>query len=450
MRCAVLGQVGELMSAVGRRTRLAMEELRVAAAAAAEGGLWRRPVGRSATWLATVAHDALLFARSCMIALCLQQLQGAYPEGEGLTECGGGGPERAGPAAAAEGGPAAAAGAGEKTRAGAGFPGQPERHAVRASIAMAELLPVLARGVVVCAAVVESSEGQGAGRERQCAGEGAGVEPHTLTRLLDCAVLCATTTLACISLAFAKHGGVVMRQQQQQAAAAAAGGCSCDRAGKQDGGGAVGDGGGGVAGGDGAAGEWRQLLLRDVPLIKLLGAALTLHARGTAAVTARLPGASESLLELGPLGRVLVHVLCQTACTFPAELRSAVGYDGEGEVQPQAQTAAAAAATTTAAGQGSLASSSRHGQGSTPPCIPLAAIEALTQAAQNPAAGGLVAHALERGALPSGRMWDEAQAYLQPYGVRLEEVSDALRGLLPPAEARAAVAADAAAVAAGV
>ncbi len=487
-----LGQVGELVSALGRRTRLAVEELRVAAAAAAAEGRRRRQPGRSVTWLLEVAHDALYASQSSVTTLCQQQAMGKYPQGVGLSDVHGGAHERTGQGAAAEeggsgagagagaaavrdagpsgqpeGGPAAAAGAAVGAGAGAGGRphGQPERYAVRSSIAMAELLPALSQGVQVCAELLGRGAGRGGGRgggqEGLNAWGEAGVDADTLMETLDCGVTCSIVTLYCASLAMAKYAAAVagVEQQHQQfrcpaaAAAAAAPGRGCSSNSSNEGGIGQGDSGamgsGGAAGGDGAAGggvdggdcPWRQLLLRDVRLMELLGAALKLHARVQAAAAARLSGVSEIQQKLQPLRQVLGHVLCLAACIFPVQFCSAIDREGGDAVQPQAQAAAAAAASRGTGG---------HGHGGTPPCMPLAAVVAIMKAGDITSALELVTSVLGGEVLSGADMWCVAEAYLTWCRIAWEEAPGALRVLLPPAEARAAVAAAAAAAAAGV
>ncbi len=463
-----LGQVGELVSALGRRTCLAAKELREAVAAAAEGW-WGRRTGRSVARLAAVVDYALYLCESSVTTLCQQQVMGKYPQGVGLSGVHGGAHERtgrgpaaekggsgagagaaavrdAGPSGQPEGGPAAAAGAAVGAGAGAGGRphGQPERYAVRSSIAMAELLPALSQGVQVCAELLGMGKGQGGGRgggrEGLDAWGDAGVDADTSMHTLRCAVTCSVPTLFCASLAMAKHAAAVVEEQQQQdmAAAAAAPGRCCNGddvdAGHGDSGAS---GSGGAAGGDGAAGgrvdggdcPWRQLLLRDVRLMELLGAALKLFARGAAA--AKLPGARDLWHKLATLHDALVHTLWLAACTFPVEFCSAVDRKGAAAARPEARTAAAAAA----AGRGS----SGHGGGS-PPCMAQAAIEAILETDDQRV---LVACVLE-GEAPlasTGMAWDVAQTCLEQYGIPRDNVPEALRALLPPAEARAAVAA---------
>ncbi len=453
-----LAQVGELVSAVGWRLRLAVEELR----AAAEGRRGRRPAGRSATWLAVVAHDALYCARSTVTILCLQQAAGQYPGAIGLTECWRGGQELGGRGAGAE---------------IARPPGQPGLYAVRSSIAVAELLPALSLGVQVCVELVGRGEGgQGGGREGLGAGPGDGVSADILVRVLDCAMSCAVLALWCTSLVLAKHAEAIVgaRQRQQQQQSVGAGGAVGHGCGGNEGGYVGNDGHGnsddvrgdgvGEGGGDGGT-PWRQLLLRDVRLMELLGAALELLAWAAAAAAAGPCGACEAQAELGALNRILARVLCQAACAFPADLCSAVGHEGGDAARLEAQTAAAAAA-----GQGTGAQL----HGGSPACMPmaalgpvaktdhdqatgwatgrhvgggrpgltLAAIDAVLSAGDHQDARRLLARVLAGDAAPAsiGMEWGVPDAYLGCV-MSKERAQDALRTLLLPAEARAAVAA---------
>ncbi len=443
------------MSAMGRRLRLAAEELRAAAVAAAEGRRGRRPAGRSATWLAVVTFDALHWARSTVTILCLQQAAGQYPGAVGLTQCWRGGHELGGREPAAEGGgPGAAAGAARAEAAGP--PGQPGLYAVRSSIAAAELLPALSRGVQVCAELVGRGEGgQRGGREGLGAGPGDGVSADVLVQVLDGAGACTVSTLLCASLVLAKHaeavvGAAQQRQQQDTGAGGAASGRGCDgNGGNQDdrghgdSGGVSGDGGGdsrdgaqghgGAVGGSGGGGDtpWRQLLLRDVRLMELLVAALELHAWGAAAAAAGRWAAGEAQAKLGPLSLLLVRVLCQAACVFPAEFRAAVDREGGCAAQSDPQTAAAAAGR----GIGGHADGHR-------PRMTLAAIAAVLAAGDHQDARRLLGHVLAGGAAPASMamVWGVPDAYLGCV-ISKERAQDALRTLLLPAEARAAVAA---------
>ncbi len=434
-----LEQVGELVSAMGRRAGLSVEELRAATAEGAEGRRARR-AGRSATWLALVAHDTLHFAHWVLNALCQGQAAGAYPEGVGLSDLCGKAPARARQGLEAAGGAAAAAAAGAAggaaaAGAGAGACGQPELYAVRSSIAAAELLPPLSRGLQLCAELAGRGEVRGERRGRMGASGPAVVEPDALRELLHCAVCCAGPTLWCTGVLLAKHAHDVVRkqrQQQQDAGAAAAAGSGCH--GASDGGGAVSD--GGAVGGGGGDSPWRRLLLRDVQLMELLGAALKLHAQGAAAVAARVPGSRELQRQLEDLRRVLVRVLCQAVCTFPGEFRAAVDPGAGVAGRPEAGAGAAAAR-----------GGSGHGHGGPPPCMTVADIAALLEAVNNPDALTLVMSGLEGQEMPADTVWHMSECYLVSCRIPLEKVPETLRVLLPPAEARAAVAAAAAAAA---
>lgn len=146
-----LGQVGELVSALGRRLRGAVEELR--AAAAMQGGVAEEDGGERAWWIAAVACQAMLHAKICLCALALRWQEAAPTVAAGIG--------------AQE---AAAYGAGQCDSLG-----RAAQCPVRASLALSELLPVLSASVqVYCGDSVQSVRGRGGGAGRRRGGGSRG------------------------------------------------------------------------------------------------------------------------------------------------------------------------------------------------------------------------------------------------------------------------------------
>ncbi len=256
MLCGPLGQVAELASALGRRLRLAVEQLRSAVEAAAGGaGLLRR--GRSCDWLAEVAHGALQFAWARMKNV----LSGALHLMQRLQ------------------GPREAAVAGM---------------AVRVSVMAAELLPAVSHGVLACAELarlVGLGGGQGQGRtggeqESNLSRAVREVLREVLKGLTDGSLRYATCALDYAAVLLARHCLEAVEQRR--------------------------DSGGGVDT------PWLLLLLRDVRLMELLGAAVELHC--TSQAQDHWPEMSASLAAVLPLA----------AAAFPAEFRAAAQGGGEG------------------------------------------------------------------------------------------------------------------------
>ncbi len=267
-----LEQVAELASVLGRRLRLAVEQLRTAAVAAAGGSGGGRG-GRSVDRLAAVAHAALQFAWARMEdvlsgALHLMQLVR---------------------------GPREAAAAGS---------------ALRFSVVAAELLPALSNGVRACAElarlvglvrVVDLRVEQ----EERGGGEGAGPVARGALRAVlrdvtNSSLEYTASALSCAAVLLARQCLAAAEQRQDSGGGfAAAGSGSGDGAGSVD-------------------TPWRQLLLRDVRLMELLGAAAELHCAGRA-----LPLWREMSDRLGA-------TLPLAAVAFPEEFRAAVQGGGEG------------------------------------------------------------------------------------------------------------------------
>ncbi len=363
-----LGQVGELMSGLGRRLHLAVVQLRAAAvaavaAAAAEGGALRG--GRRVDGLAEVAHEVLNFAwaRSKDVMSGVGQLlQGA--EGVGV-----------------------AAGA-----------------AVRLSVVATELLPALSLGVRACAELVrlvglEDGQGRAGGEEEGSVARAARAVLRVVLRCVTGSSLrYATGAMDCVRVLLARCCLEAAGQRQDSI---------CDPAGAA----AAASGGGG---GSGAA--WRQLLLQDVQLMELLGAAAELHHVGQA---------QEHWHELSGS---LAAALRVTAAVFPAEFRAAVqGGDG-GAGGSGGSEGAEAGFTRSLSGAVALGALSGSGRGGD---------EEL----------GVVGRVLS-GTDPSPEeAWDAVRrdAMGSLLGVPEATFVELLRNMLPPVEARAAAAQAAAA-----
>ncbi len=359
-----LGQVGELVSAAGRRLRLAAEELRRAAAVGDRAG---GRGGRSVGFLGKVARGASKFTADRLV-------QGLW---QGFFEV----PEPSGAGGEAQEGAATAAAA------------------LRVSYAACELLPVMCRTVLVC---TELGLGKGEG-----AREGGDAD-EKLVNLAN-AIRCAAVALDYALLLLTRHSW--------EAAAAAA---------ERQGGQAGGDGssagaaeGRGVGGARDGCASWRQLLLRDMRLMEVLGAAVQLQASGA--------GQCQVLTHNGRpahapdvLGDNLAFTLSLAAATFPAEFRAAAG---------GADAAAATGAATGPTAGGSCA----------PPCI---SIEDACGVLEMDDGDNVVSHVL-RGLDPTPRdVWELACDQWSQRGVQQGAPLEArLRLLVPPAEAREAVAA---------
>ncbi len=417
-----LGQVGELVSAVGRRLRGAVGELR-AAAVTLEGGGAEEGDGERALWLGNTVRQAVLYTETCLDTLLLRWLN-AHNEGAAADSAGPGtGHLTQRPAAAA-----------------AQFP-------LRSSFALAELLPALSVGVRLCGELAASVAG-GGGRGRECGGGGAGdtaakrCYAFGLIELVDGCCRGAASALDCVVTLLAKLC--------QDAAVGPLGSCDGGGGGSAAPGAAGGSGGGGSpsCACDSAPGAaWRQLLLRDVRLMELLGAGVAMHGElSRAAAAGLLPAGLQRCSDPSTLCSRLAGTLPLAALAFPAEFRAAV----EGGAGP------AGAETGSGAGAGAETAEGGGGAGSSPrPCMPLAAVQAVLhlQAAHGVRwpgrVGGegmkAVARVLDGWDPAPGEAWDVARGCCMLYGLDLAEVVEVVRDMPQPEEARAEVAAAAAA-----
>ncbi len=467
-----LEQVGELVSELGRRLRLAVEELGAAFEKGGRAGGWGGR--RSLAWLAMVVHEVCVFARHCAKDLVAQVAKGVYPHGVGLDSwacgaaagagAGSGAGREAGGAAGAGGGVAgAAAGTGQGAAgAGVGAAGEgdgaggsgaragvegteqagslglegraepPQLFAVRSSIALAELAPALSRAAVVCAEMAGMRKQREEWRQLRAqivAAAGPGADAYAgdpLQDVFDDGVACCILALFCASLLVAMHCGAVV-------------GCGKERAAGEPG-----------KSSDGAVGgavdtPWRQLLLREVRLMELLGAAVQLHEEAQAAVLAALAAGASSrggglgqkeLKSLHALEDMLQRVVVMAATAFPAEFRAAVKGGGGG-----GGGATGATGGVQGAGSGS-------GRRDAAPCISLPHLMTFLASCGNEQMGVAVGSVLSGTTLGEREAWRIVILYLETLLEASRDVEGTLRLLLPPAEARAAVAAAAAAAAA--
>ncbi len=409
-----LEQVGELVAAMGRRLRLAVEMVRRAAARAAAGNA-SAAGGRGVGWLAEVAQEAMKYSRSR-----LQDIM--WMESDGLRGAGSSQPE----------GPTADAGTGAEPGAEAG-PSVPPAcpraapSAVRLSYAAAELLPALSQGVLLCAEL-----GPGPGWDAMRASAGDGIVEAAADFSLG-GVSCAGTALACCNLLLAKHIMVALEEGPEGGAG--------DRYG--------GSGGGG--GGRDARAPWRQLLLRDVRLMELLGAGVRLL-RWQERVAEEAAGYEK---VIGELRDALSRVLPLAAAAFPAEFRAAmVGGGGDAAAAAGSGPGVAAggrAARTAGHGDAAGAGTSVGRLPAAPRCIDLAvareALEGL-EAEQGEEQLGVVTRVLGGWEPAAEELAEVARKYryLEAYKDDPEDVEALLRAMEAPGEARRQVAA---AVAAG-
>ncbi len=413
-----LGQVGALVSAVGRRLRGAAEEL---GAAAAEGGGAEEGGGERAWWLAVVVRQAMTYTETCLSVLLLRWL-------------------KAESAAVALAGP----GAGQPTQRLAATAAQLP---LRSSFALAELLPAVSVSVRLCGELF-ASMAEGEGRGGECGGGGsvgAAAEMRQfsgLVELVSCGCRVSVAALDCV---------VALLAKLCQEAAAGPLGSRDGGAGSSSASGAGGSGdGGAVAGaGDGAPGAaWRQLLLRDVRLIELLGAGMALHGKlSRAAAAGLLPPGWQYRHDDSFLRNRLAGTLRLAALTFPVEFRAAA----EG---------AAGEAGAAGGGAGAGAVDQVHGTGpSARPCMSPITVQAVLEleAAHGvgaPGEGGdegleAVLRVLGGWDPAPGEAWELARRCTTMYESDLAEVVAVMCGMPQPEEARAEVAAAATADASG-
>ncbi len=412
-----LGHVGQLVSAMGARLRWAVGEL--------EGVGAEESRGERAWWLADVVRRAMRYTGTFLCALFLRWLSvhtdeaGADSAGPGtghLTQR----PDSCAPAAAA---------------AAAQFP-------LRSSFALAELLPALSASVRLCGELVASvAGGEGWARERGGGGIGDMAAERRrfmgLVELVGCGCSAAVTAMDCVIALLA----ILCQEAAAEPLGSCGGGGGCSAASV-----AAGCGGGGSPScvRDGAPEMvWRQLLLRDVRLMELLGAGVAMHgelSRAEAAVL--LPPGLRHRPDVSLLRNRLAATLQLAAFTFPAEFRAAV------------EGGAAAAGAKAEVGP------AEAGRGAAPSprsCMSLAAVQAVleleaAQGGQGCGAGGdvgqeVLARVLAGWDPAPGEAWDLARRCTTMYELGLEEVVAVMCGMHHPEEARAAVAAAAAAAA---
>ncbi len=410
-----LEQVGELLSALSRRLRLAVGELCAMAAGRCRGG------NRSVDTLACAAHEAL--------GSTTQLLHVLFSAGTQRLAC------SYGTSTVTDGEAAAAA---------AGFA---ERLGTRLSVVAAELLPALSRAVQVCAELMAR---QGAARhEGRGNGDGDGNQGVSVSKVVHaigrrCYEPASTALLYAVMLLVKLM--LLAKQSDERSA------------GQPSGGGADGGcgGGGGTGGGDA---PWRQLLLRDVRLMELLGACVELYWKAEEAGVTQ----GNTLEDVPPhvaMRHHLVFVLPLAAVSFPAEFRVAVGGTGAGAAVAGAGAGAGAGAAADAAGAGVQAggSGAAGGAGSgagsrgLPACICLSDMRELLLGAVAGVEGCGWVLALVDDVLggwePTARIVEEVARVAWEVGwSEPQHTWRVFDALLPPEEVRAAVAAAAAAAA---
>ncbi len=405
-----------------------MEELRAFAAAIESGTDWPRS-RRSGDLLAEVLRETMSLARKCLFDMHLAVVYNS------------GGAGSVGVAAEAAG----EAGAGESADAD-----WCTQRALRSSFALAELLPPLARGVQLCAGLLPLArrlEGQAHGAAAQgCAAMDVDAVGRVLRSLIDCSADCASTAAVCCITVMTWYGG--MAAGDWESAGSSGSGSSGGGGGGSGSSSGGGGGGGGIGIGDGSGGSsgapcvihpaWRQLLLRDVRLMELLGAGLALQREKEEAQ--EVPRGEAPAVNA--LGVHLAHALTLAAAHFPEDLRASVGgCAGAGGAE-------AAACGRVAGASGSGLSGSSAGAR---PCISLPAVWRVMggQGAEYSGELELVAGVLGDAAMQMGaerQLSDLARAFRLTYA-RQPGVPMYLDMLLPPEEARAAMAAGAAACA---
>ncbi len=448
-----LGQVGEVVAATGRRVRLAVGELRAVVAAGGKAGEHK---GRSVEWLAEVACNILLLAYNVVKKLggevlgCGQRMGGSEQQHVGAAEKQGGagaggvwsstgadGEEQApkaeeGHGAAEAGGPSRPTGADGEQQA---------LTAVRYSYAVAELLPQISSGVQLCAELDGWEEGGGG----QGHGAVGGAASEASAQLMGCISSVIPTALECANLVLAKHIRAAAEQHGAVAEAAGGGGAGSS---SSSGGGGGGVGSSALAGG-GSDTPWRQLLLGDVRLMGLLGAAMQLWAGLEAEYMCAkdvTQDAQDDAQQYESMRKQLSAAMVLAAVAFPAEFRAAAGGKraAEAAAGPRAVPEAAAAAAAGKRGTGGGAGGGTGGYRHAPPCINLAEARAVMGDAGFADGVEVVDRVLGGWEPTAGEAWGLASSCLGRCGVAAEELPSMLAALVQPAEARAAVAAAAA------
>ncbi len=424
-----LGQVGELVAATGRRVRLAVGELRAVVGAGGKAGGRR---GRSVEWLGEVTDDVLTFAQGRLKDLtyevlgCGQHMVGSDQQHTGVKEG------------------QVAAGAGVASSSTGADACQQAQKAVRYSYAAAELLPQVSSGVQLCAELDGWEEGGGGqGHGRRGVGDAAS---EASAQLLCCMSPSIHTALECTNLVLAKH---IRAAVEQHGADAGAGD-----------GGAAGDGGGAGSSSSSSGSDrlvlaggypdtpWRQLLLRDVRLMALLGAAVRLWAgveveclwaKHFAQDNQDDQSARQYELMRGKLSAAMVL----SAVAFPAEFRAAAGGKCAADVGAGSRAVPAAAAAAVGK-RGAGGTGGGTGRNTAPRCINLAEARAAMEAAGFGDGVEVVTRVLGGWEPTAGEACRLASSCLGRCGIAAEKLPGMLAALVPPAEARAAVAAAAA------
>ncbi len=497
-----LGQVAELVSAGGRRLRVVVGELR-GAAEAARGAGGGRSVGRAAdAAVATLGHA--LYLGFCTWAGGLEAPP--RPDANAALRFSWAAAELL-PAVSLAlllcskvcNGESSAVGLGRRTGAMEGSRAQRRAAGARLFEVLWSsgrifflIAPLLAKHIWEAAAEMEQASGAGGGSG--CSSSGSGDSSSGGSSSCSTArsgngssgdsSSCSTARSGSGSSG-GSSGSICGYSCGSSGGSSSHGGCSCKCG---DGGGSsttTSSGGQGGAARSGAAADsgtpWRQLLLRKVRLMELLGAAAELHSEETVSMLFKCGDAKQEWVdESRP---VVAHALALSAAAFPAEFRAAVGGagaaagtgtgtgtgTGAGPGAGEGPRVAVGGARG-AAGAGAMMSAeadARAGLGTgtvrgpsgtvrstgarstARPCISMAAVhEALGTGAFGEQLG--VVDRVLGGRDPTpGEVWDlVCSCCPDSCGLRREQLEVLMPLLMPPAEARAVLAVAAAAAAA--
>lgn len=188
---------------------------------------------------------------------------------------------------------------------------------------------------------------------------------------------------------------------------------------------------------------WRQLLLGDVRLMGLLGAAVQLwgevEAKYVWATHVAHDAPAARWYEL--MREKLAVAMVLSAVAFPAEFRDAAAGGKGTAAESRAAPAAAAAAGKQGTGGRAVGGTGRSGS---PLCINLAEARVVMEAAGFADGVEVVNRVLGGWEPTAAEVWGLAGSCLGRCGVAAEELPGMLAALVPPAEVRAAVAAAAA------
>ncbi len=353
-------QAAAVVAALGMRLRGAVVEQGgaiTAMAAVAAGPTAGLCAVQSMRWQADVLREAMSYSRDLIILLVAQVLCPEPPlVNVGVAwEVQTGGTDAAGDGAAAGGGGATAA----------AVDGARLQHiALRASYAVAELLPPMSQALLLCAVLARSarvlgaSGGQGEGYAWRELGGSAAEE---LQQLVDYSHVCAMTAMRCHMVLVAKMHDAMRKAAQPHSTGAGEG-----------------DDGKAEAQVAAAASPWKHLLLHEVQLMEVLAAGIELHqAAAETPIMMNHPGVTRPVDD--QLRRVLKAALDLAAVAFPAEFRAAVvgGSGATAAGAPEASPAPGSCAAAAAAAAAAVPATPEASAKCPPPCIPLCAMQSL-------------------------------------------------------------------------